>query len=366
MLCRFALVGFEMVIVYVSGRAITRGQTPVDATQEGLLYAACALMGIGAFVGFYLKCQQINQRGYNAATQAALSHLAGNVHLSISDDIDDDPFANGAVTSAQFDSARSDYDELLQIMLQVWNGLLAIAILLWIQLRVRYHLALRQWHAESTELREAEESDEWRVTRGSAWAAQELLHDIVKEGYREVTKPLEAYLLVFVLFGIPAATMSSNFCAIRSRSTTQTSVGEESFDLSSSTYGTCDVWCELVLSFRTLATIAAYVLRRRNSELERLTKTWGRLLNRINGRRADPQDTGRGGLEMQRMDTVAESGVPSESNAWLIPEDSFVCMKKLGQGTFGDVWLARWKNMDVAVKIMKDGGVDEDGDPVNP
>jgi serine/threonine protein kinase len=40
--------------------------------------------------------------------------------------------------------------------------------------------------------------------------------------------------------------------------------------------------------------------------------------------------------------------------------------RRLAEGTFGVVWRGRWgKGPDVAIKVLKSGGVDADGDPID-
>jgi hypothetical protein len=138
-------------------------------------------------------------------------HLCRYTHLEADDDLNDiQPYIQAA---ASFDAGRSAYDTLVRRMLQVWDGLLGVAVIAWGGLRVAHASAEWSWHRQVRASAMEEEQDEWADTRRSHWETKWRLARLQKAGYKEVAKPLEPYVLVFIVFGVPAVIMSTTACA---------------------------------------------------------------------------------------------------------------------------------------------------------
>jgi hypothetical protein len=105
--------------------------------------------------------------------------------------------------SIRFEAARAEFNVLMQTMLQIWLGCLGVAVVMWAVLRVTYLRKLTEWHGHAAAVRQREAVDEWAGTRRSVWAA--VFHQVErqKEGYAAVAQPLEPYVVVFAVFGIP-------------------------------------------------------------------------------------------------------------------------------------------------------------------
>jgi len=162
------------------------------------------------------------------------------------------------------------------------------------------------------------------------------------------------------------------------------------------TYQNCDEWCEFALSFRSLGTIAAYLLpRERRAELVSVAFTWRKLRTRLVGcfRAVPPGNDyvpiGRelgGDVEMVTVApthgrvkthgvnssddyiTLAAAATTAPAGKWLINECDVTTIRKLGEGAFGAVWegVLQPDGRRVAVKIMFYGALDEDGDIIDP
>ena len=99
------------------------------------------------------------------------------------------------------------------------------------------------------------------------------------ESYDELFRPLEPFVAVFIAFGIPACVMTTDYCRERSK---YTSVNDDGVDTMS--IGTCDLTCELILSFRSVATVAVFFYSRENrSDFYNLRTLWTRLRARVAG-----------------------------------------------------------------------------------
>jgi hypothetical protein len=256
---KYGLVSFEMLIVGASIRALLRGLTAVPPFVEATLHAACCTVAVLAFVVFYLMCAQINLDGYNTATETEAFTNSFD-HSSIDDDTDDGLPALAATST--FKEERDDYDRLVRWMLVVWNILVGVTVILWFVLRAMYHLALRALRVEAAASAHLEANDMWASTRRSAWESRREVLLTRREAFSDMVKPLEPYIAVFVVFAVPAVIMSTTFCQHESRATTESTSSTTELVTSHITYGQCDVLCEFALAFRSLCTVAVYLLPR--------------------------------------------------------------------------------------------------------
>jgi hypothetical protein len=208
-----------------------------------------------------------------------------------------------------------------------------------------------------------------------------------RDAFNEVAKPLEPYIAVFVVFAAPALVMSTSFCQIHSGASAATggSAAGNAGNLADFTYGTCDVWCEFALSFRSLATVVVYLVpRERRVELSAVCVTFRKLCNRVvlcircapaPYARLDNDGIGdeheMSALVEQHQSGDGENDGDVDANAhddlWRIDERDIALLGRLGHGAFGEVWegLLQPDNHRVAVKILLAGAMDEDGDPID-
>jgi hypothetical protein len=326
-------------------------------------------------------------RTENKAYSNAYDHPIAN------DDLDDD--GPSAAASSNFQRGRDAYDNLVRHMLVAWDVLVGVAVGLWVVLRALHLHALRTLRVKAATATQAQASDVWVDTRWSAWDVRRRLLEAREEAFNEVAKPLEPYIFVFVIFAAPALVMSTTFCqthsgvsAVRGAGAAGGAGGGDGGS-SDFTYGTCDVWCEFVLAFRSLGTIAVYLVsRERRTELVAVRSTWLKLCVRVAGCiRCTPSPYARldhsNDVEHYEMDERSEQQSADNSNdvntgdltaavntsSWRIDECDIVTLGLLGQGAFGEVWEGTLQpnSQQVAVKMLFAGSqVDEDGDLVYP
>jgi hypothetical protein len=377
---KYGLVGFELFILGASIRAMLRGTSAVPRCAEAAMHVACCAVAAVAFSMFYVMCASINADGYNVVIETE-EYTNEYSHASANDDLDD--VTPSETASAMFTSERDAYDELVREMLVAWDGLVVLAVGLWIVLRMLYRHALRVLRTEEAAVALAETSDVWADTRRGAWDARRRFLNARSDAFTEVAKPLEPYIVVFVLFAGPAFVMSTTFCQRHSGATSAVSTGRSVAGLTTEmTYGTCDVWCEFVLAFRSLGTVAVYLMpRQRRVELVAVCATWRKLCSRVIGcLRCTPvphASSAHDSNDEQEMRALVPNEHPNNSadanadegrESWRINECDITTVRRLGQGGFGTVWegLLEPGAQRVAVKIMFLGAVDEDGDVVDP
>lgn len=238
-----------MTILGASTLALLRGATSFSMRSEAVAHLGCVLGGTAAFAWFYVRCAEINAGGYDTGSQAEAQTDAYN-HLGLDDDADDDNPTSPA--AERFDAGRADYDGLQQQMLQAWTALLGIAIAMWLFLRSASppcifasllfpkasHLTcmrngfprhvsfthpnirwahgrvLRQWRDQQHQFVLLEAQDAWATTRQTEWRGMHKLLELQKAAFIGVARPLEPYVVVFLIFGIPSIVMATDFCQV--------------------------------------------------------------------------------------------------------------------------------------------------------
>ena len=276
-------MSFELFILSASIRSLHRGASVMPRWAEVMMHVACCAVAALAFGVFYALCVRVNVNGYNTSKENEAYTNTFN-HVSANDDLDDD--VPSITASLAFQNARDSYDNLVRDMLVTWDIVVGVAMGMWILLRASHlHGRVRALHIEAAAATEAEENDVWRNTRRNAWRLRRCLLEARREAFNEVAKPLEPYIIVFVVFAAPAFVMSTPFCQYHSGANAAGGVSaSEGVDGASTnfTYGTCDVWCEFVLAFRSLGAVAVYLVpRERRAELVAVRSTWSKLCTRV-------------------------------------------------------------------------------------
>ena len=395
-------MSFELFILVASIHAMRSGpSSAMPWRAEVAMHALCFVVAVVAFAVFFTLCANINADGYDASTENEVYTNANN-HARVNDDLDDDE--PSAAAALLFQTGRDRYDSLVRCMLVAWDVLVGVAVALWVVLRIMYRATLRELRADAAEAARAEASDAWADTRRSEWEARRELLEARREVFGDVAKPLEPYIAVFVAFVTPALVMSTSFCQNRSGATASVTERHEGATATFS-LGTCDVWCEFALAFRSLATVAVYLVpRERRAELVAVRSTWRKLLTRVKGcfnRRhqsteyfpvlGSSNDHGCGDeyemIALARQQQLTEStagmahgvntsasnsprvGVPSSTAAAarvVLRECDVTKVRLIGQGAFGEVWEGAMGGRSVAIKIMFAGALDNDGDLIDP
>jgi hypothetical protein len=161
--------------------------------------------------------------------------------------------------------------------------------------------------------------------------------------------------------------MATDWCQEQSQANVAgTSVSTSNDEIA---YGTCDTWCEFALAFRSLTTVAVYLLPRASrAELVDVQTTCRLLRSRVAsafcGRRVfssnNPPAT-----DLLLLTSPSQTHQPGTRGRFIEAHEVHMD-RRLAEGTFGVVWRGRWgKGPDVAIKVLKSGGVDADGDPID-
>lgn len=371
---KYGMVSFELFIVGASIWALRKGTSAVPPWAELIMHTMCWAAAISAFSAFYFICANINANGYNSETlTVASTGIIG--HISETDDHDDDQTVED---TARFERGRDSYDNLVREMLVVWDVAVGVAVLLWIVLRLLYRWMQSCLRVQGDAAMHARAEDVWAATRRSAWESQLRLMEARSNAFAEIANPLEPYIGVFVIFAIPAVLMSTPYCqnnsGIRDGTLTHASRVDHVF-----TFGTCDVWCEFVLAFRSLGTVAVYLIpRQRRVELVSVRNTLGKLCARM--RRCVSASFRWHSSYMRLVNVDDEHSLVELSHhhveqspdhelgaSFQIDECNITKEHVLGDGTFGEVWSGVLQPGDrpVAIKVLH-MTMDDDGDSMNP
>jgi hypothetical protein len=177
----------------------------------------------------------------------------------------------------RFTTARNKYDTLVQRMLQVWTAFLVLCILLWFFLRYTFARLTKRWLVTLSEAEEQWDRDLCASDLQGVRKTKRRFLELTKEIYDELFRPLEPFVAVFIVFGVPACVMATEYCNDHSQASTDETNGFINV-------GKCDVVCELILSFRSLATVAVYFYSREHrNEVYHVRTLWRRLRARVAG-----------------------------------------------------------------------------------
>lgn len=219
---KYLLVMYELFVVFASVHALKQGANKFSTGAEIALHLTCHIAAILSFIIFII--------GANGATDFTDTKQT-------------------AFLIQQQQQSIVDYNDVVQQTILVWVVLLGITILVWIyQKFVLYARLQAQWRKALEEAEESWAKDLWDIDKADVRRdldRKRKLYQLSKEGYDEIAKPLEPYVAIFTLFGIPAIIMSTDFC-----------VGTTSFTALEQL--DCQHTCECVLALRTLASVAVY------------------------------------------------------------------------------------------------------------
>mmetsp|Transcript_24559 Transcript_24559/g.73623 ORF Transcript_24559/g.73623 Transcript_24559/m.73623 type:complete len:1294 (+) Transcript_24559:488-4369(+) len=398
---KFGLVGYEIVILGASVAYLVIGANAVGRRAEVALHLFPVVMALTAAVIFYVECDQANLHGYNARDQDFLSRVVTNVNA------DDDGNDDGGVALMDaidsFKAQRAAYDSLMQDMLVAWNGFLVIVVIMWFSLRGAYRCALGRWFQYHDEWRREHFGSPWILNQRSMWRAGRDVFLARRQGYEDVAGPMEPFIWVFGLFGPPAVLMATPYCMRHASVQTSSDTGVGTNRAVYVDFGSCDVYCECALAFRSLATAAVYLWQRyryyMNPSLNRDVGTDDIPLLRIGGEQPapaaptpHPADQPVAGAAAAQPAVIAAAAAPAAGAAgahpavaapaasdrpkkilecFLTPCDDDDDYEELGEGTYGTVFKARMHlptkdPIDVAVKVLDPVLHDDDGDAKNP
>ena len=117
------------------------GTSGISRRHERALHAVCVVSGIAALLGFFLRCRDLNLeyvslRGQLTDTSRYVTAAPGTASDSASD---------SASQHDRLDAVSQETDGLPGLL---WGWALVpavLAVLVWIQQRLRYHQLLRDW-----------------------------------------------------------------------------------------------------------------------------------------------------------------------------------------------------------------------------
>jgi hypothetical protein len=180
-------------------------------------------------------------------------------------------------------------------MLQVWTAFLVLCILLWFFLRYTFARLTKRWLVTLSEAEEQWDRDLCASDLQGVRKTKRRFLELTKEIYDELFRPLEPFVAVFIVFGVPACVMATEYCNDHSQVSTDVSTGFIYV-------GKCDVVCELILSFRSIATVAVYFYSREHrTEVYHVRTLWRRLRARVTGWFQSSDQRNSGGVRFRGL-----------------------------------------------------------------
>eukprot|EP00035_Acanthoeca_spectabilis_P011822 m.208487 g.208487 ORF g.208487 m.208487 type:complete len:680 (-) comp15455_c0_seq1:2958-4997(-) len=347
---KFGSVLYELFIIGASTRALMTG-AQLSAWTEGTMHFGCAAGAAMAFAAFYIPVSKIDETENRSNMFKALRN--NFEHLGPSDDLNDDNTFGALIA---FTNSRTHFNDVLQNFLLAWNAFLGLALLMWLIFRWKYLQLHWAWRREMTSSEELESTDEWRKTRRSHWRDRRRVLDLQRRAYTEVARPLEPYVVVLLIFAIPGIVMTTPWC-IKWSAIKVMHVGFAGARNSTGFYNTgdgqvllCDSICELLLAFRSAATVAVFFsAHRHRREFVNVRETIRRLGRGLRYCLCCQQPSQTPQSELIEV-TLAE--LPP---AVLLTDTDIELNTQLAEGANGAVWTGRWTGQPghhVAIKVM--------------
>eukprot|EP00041_Stephanoeca_diplocostata_P022690 m.543638 g.543638 ORF g.543638 m.543638 type:complete len:398 (-) comp22130_c0_seq9:3815-5008(-) len=232
---KYAMVFYEILIVAVSVHALKVGKSTISRRLEVFAHCTCWLIGLGVFLAWFMESKPLVAK-YVEVLQPFSTYY--------------DEHANGNLTKDEITHLErlrahtAHYDDgvyrtLLMMFLRVWLAPFFLLILLWLTSRYLYTRTVQYGRREIVE-HDRDWSQHGCIDPDLPEViVRRRLLEIRCDAYKEIVRPLDPYVLVFLIFVIPVIVISSEECVH----------GND---------GLCQPSCEMVLSLRSLATACAF------------------------------------------------------------------------------------------------------------
>eukprot|EP00041_Stephanoeca_diplocostata_P032955 m.1075231 g.1075231 ORF g.1075231 m.1075231 type:complete len:445 (+) comp24239_c0_seq1:280-1614(+) len=240
---KYWIVSYEIMVMGVAVFVLRNGKS-LSRIGENICHTACFVVGILTFTIWGLT--------------AITSSIAADTIAQRRDDCRRTGFCINSTTRLYnetrwkevHDLDHKEYEKVrevrhtLTVFLRAWLFPLLLVVLLWVVARFSYHKLVRQWHGDFSEARVKWSRDFWEASDQYQIDKQHRLLMLQKAVYDDLAAPLEPYVVVFLLFAIPAVVLSTDHC----------------LRITDDHTGFCQVPCEMVLAARSTATALVYLL----------------------------------------------------------------------------------------------------------
>eukprot|EP00041_Stephanoeca_diplocostata_P038422 m.1515197 g.1515197 ORF g.1515197 m.1515197 type:complete len:434 (-) comp25216_c0_seq3:5680-6981(-) len=249
---KYWMVCYEIMIVATSMVALKFGLSALPKRIELLAHILCFTSGLMAFILFATKMIPNNTR-----SDSLFEEYIGGYHVYVL--IDNNSTVRDREFREKLTPLFNSYTNYLTWMIRMWLVPLGVALILWLVSRYMYHRLVRFSNGAFANAQTEWEKELWSVS------VRTRLFVLQMEAYKEIVRPLEPYVIAFVIFAIPAVVMSTDYCIDRL----------DKFEY-------CQVPCEMILALRSFATACIYFRTSENySQLRDGPKLWNKFRYRI-------------------------------------------------------------------------------------
>eukprot|EP00041_Stephanoeca_diplocostata_P010204 m.162455 g.162455 ORF g.162455 m.162455 type:complete len:305 (-) comp18069_c0_seq7:95-1009(-) len=220
---KYTIISYELVVLVLAWYSLKYGK-PIPFNLEFALHVGIALIGVLVSVTFAAECNLIWKRAGLLHTSSPTYEQSINASLA-------------KKWYRQYNTSLEQYNNLMSNYLRVWAGLLTFVVITWAIVRIVLHKLLKSLHRDLLAVTDVSKVQRLTLSK---------LHEAKRNLFFKVIKPLEPYVVVFVVFGFPTIVMSTHFCTKMSR-----------------TYSDHKPWgcmlpCEWLQSFRAIALVIIY------------------------------------------------------------------------------------------------------------
>eukprot|EP00040_Diaphanoeca_grandis_P028429 m.164663 g.164663 ORF g.164663 m.164663 type:complete len:450 (-) comp31350_c0_seq1:142-1491(-) len=213
---KYLVACYELFVVVASAITLRSGSININPKHEMIGHTCCAVVAAGMLIGMLIGSNDDDIKPQDPISQ------------------------NESLALVNF---------RISFLMRLWLAIIFAVLLVWGYIRFSLVRLMRAWDKSLVEANDDWDRDLWN--RGEPYVEamrqnKRLLLDMQRESYLEVTKPLEWYIVIFVVFAPVPMVMATDFCVNYSASDVKTV--------------SCFGVCLLVLTFRTVATVIVFFM----------------------------------------------------------------------------------------------------------
>eukprot|EP00041_Stephanoeca_diplocostata_P012903 m.217753 g.217753 ORF g.217753 m.217753 type:complete len:477 (-) comp19137_c0_seq2:451-1881(-) len=239
---KYSMVCYEILIMTISIRTLHTGVSSISWKKEVAGHVTCFAAGLIALLWWSIEARSITKPQDSIAQNVRKYHTL-LLKMNTSNEV-------YTATCDSFEREQgglihilAQWATLLQVLIRVWLAPLILSLGLWIVSRFQYQRLVKEWTKEYNTAEGVWARELWATSDATELQRQQRLFYLRRDGYHEIVKPLEPYVIIFVFFAIPVIIISTNYC-----------LHAAYYELERY----CQLPCELVLATRSTATACIY------------------------------------------------------------------------------------------------------------
>jgi len=238
---KYLVCCYENFIIFVTIYVLLRGgKEQIPKAVEIAAHVVCWVSAVAVIIPSSIRAQAIIKPW--KALQDQMGAIAN------------DPSQDETFKLLNYESFiyEEQWNTLISAITDGWFVVFGLALLSWVIMRIILWQKQKDWMTAYNFRSKQWERDNWENSDQDVrlMHQQKTLLNMERQSYRDIAEPLERYVFVFLMFLPPAIVIATDFCSANS----------ENKDT------TCQVPCEMILAFRSLASSLVYFTIKENRQ----------------------------------------------------------------------------------------------------